>query len=186
MDSGRRQLHLKLPDDVFRKLKVKCAYTGTSMQDYVVRLISQSMGEQSAVRGSLLIVEDETILRESFQDSLKDEHSVIAVGTGEEALELITARDFDIAIVDARLPGISGIEVIRQVKQVKPYITCIVITAYPSVELAVEAMKQGATDYLVKPVRLHELGQLVSNNLSKPGKEAPPLEQNVVNEKSAS
>jgi len=167
MDAEKRQLHLRIPEDEYRKLKVKCAYDGVSMLDYIVKLIAESMGEHPAKGGSLLIVEDEAIVRESLKDSLKDAHVVTTVETGEEALELIKKRDFDILIVDVRLPGKTGIEVIREVKQAKPYIRSIVITAFPSVELAVEAMKQGAVDYLVKPIRFDELENLIWENLSK-------------------
>ena len=167
MDAEKRQLHLRIPEDEYRKLKVKCAYDGISMQDYIVKLIAESMGEHPAKGGSLLVVEDEAIVRESLKDSLKDAHVVTTAETGEEALELIKKRDFDILIVDVRLPGKTGIEVIREVKQAKPYIRSIVITAFPSVELAVEAMKQGAVDYLVKPIRFDELENLIWENLSK-------------------
>ena len=165
MNIKNKQIHLRIPEEDYRKLKVKCAYEGTSMQDYIVKLISESMGEHPAKGGSLLIVEDEAIVRESLKDSLKDEHVVTTAENGEEALELIKKRDFDIMVVDVRLPGKSGIEVIREVKQEKPYIRSIVITAFPSVELAVEAMKQGAVDYLVKPIRVDDLEKLIWANM---------------------
>jgi len=167
MVEGKKQLHLRIPEDEYRKLKVRCAYDGTSMQDYLANLITASLGEHPAKGGSILIIEDEAIIRESLEDSLKDTHEVTTAETGEEALELIKKRDFDILIVDVRLPGKTGIEVVREVKQAKPYIRSIVITAFPSVELAVEAMKQGAVDYLVKPIRFDELENLIWENLSK-------------------
>ena len=167
MAEEKKQVHLRIPKDDYRKLKVRCAYDGTSMQDYIVSLIAESMGEHPAKGGSLLIIEDEAILRQSLNDSLKDSHAVTTAETGEQALELIKQKDFDILIVDVRLPGKSGIEVIREVKQAKPYVRSIVITAFPSVELAVEAMKQGAVDYLVKPIRFDELENLIWENLSK-------------------
>jgi YesN/AraC family two-component response regulator len=167
MDVDRRQLHLRIPMDEYKKLKVKCAYDGISMQDYICRLISGSLGSYIAKGGSILIIEDEKILRDSLRDSLKDTHSVTTAENGEAALELIKKSDFDILIVDVRLPGKSGIDVIRETKLMKPYIRSIVITAFPSVELAVEAMKYGAVDYLVKPIRFEELEGLIWGNLSK-------------------
>ncbi len=175
MDDEKRQLHLRISIEEYRKLKVKCAYDGTSMQDYVVNLIAESLGEYPDKGGSLLIVEDEAILRESLKDTLEDAHVVTTAETGEEALELINKRDFDILIVDVRLPGKSGIEVIREVKQSKPYIRSIIITAFPSVELAVEAMKQGAVDYLVKPINVEDLENLIWGNLSKARKRIPQI-----------
>jgi DNA-binding NtrC family response regulator len=167
MGAEKRQLHLRIPEDEYRKLKVKCAYDGISMQDYIVNLIAGSLGEHPTKGGSLLIVEDEAIIRESLKDSLRDTHEVTTVESGEEALELIKKRDFDILIVDVRLRGKTGIEVIKEVKQAKPFIRSIVITAFPSVELAVEAMKLGAVDYLVKPIHFDELENLIWENLSK-------------------
>jgi len=167
MDIDRRQLHLRLSLDEYKKLKVKCAYDGISMQDYICRLISESLGAYPAKGGSILVIEDEKILRDSLKDALKDAHAVTTAETGEEALELIKKSEFDILIVDVRLPGKSGIEVIKEVKFAKPYIRSIVITAFPSVELAVDAMKHGAVDYLVKPIRFDDLENLIWENLSK-------------------
>jgi len=176
MDTEKKQIHLNIQEDIYRKLKVKCAYKGVSMQKYIADLIGASIEENTGKGGLLLIVEDEAILRESLKDSLKDEHSVTTAETGEEALEIIKKKDFDIIIVDVRLPGITGLDVVRWVKQSKPYVRAIVITAYPSVELAVEAMKQGAVDYLVKPINLEVLGALIWDNLQKVGKKRPVLE----------
>jgi DNA-binding NtrC family response regulator len=163
----KRQLHLRVPAEEYRKLKVKCAYDGTSMQDYIVSLIAGSLGEYPVKGGSILVVEDERILRESLEDALKDAHAVTTAGSGEEAIELVKKTRYDILIIDVRLPGISGIEVIKEVRLTRPYVRCIVITAFPSVELAVEAMKQGAVDYLVKPVRFDYLENLIWQNLSQ-------------------
>ncbi len=156
-----KQLHVRVPIDVFRKLKIRCAYEGNSIQECVIRLIQDSMGQHSDEGGSVLIVEDEAILRESLRDSLKDTHTLTTAASGEEALALIQKQDFDILIVDVRLGGKSGLQVVKEVKELKPYIKSIIITAYPSVELAVEAMKQGAVDYLVKPVRADDLERLI-------------------------
>ena len=68
--------------------------------------------------------------------------------------------------MDVRLPGKNGLKVLREVKEVKPHIKSIVITAYPSVELAVEAMKVGAVDYLIKPVVPDDLERLIRQTLN--------------------
>jgi DNA-binding NtrC family response regulator len=116
---------------------------------------------------SVLIVDDEAIVRESLRDWLKDTYQVTTVETGEEALELIEKQDFDILIVDVRLPGKSGIQVLKEVKEVKPHIKSVVITAYPSADLAVEAMKLGAVDFLIKPVAPDDLERLIRETLLK-------------------
>jgi DNA-binding NtrC family response regulator len=167
MNEERKQIHIRMDEELYRKLKVRCVYEDTSIQDYILKLIAQSVGQRSAEGGSVLIVEDEAILRESLKDWLKDIYQVATAETGEEALELIKKGDFDILIVDLRLPGKSGLQVLREAKEIKPHSKCIVITAYPSVELAVEAMKLGAVDYLIKPVTPEQLEKLIWETLLK-------------------
>jgi DNA-binding NtrC family response regulator len=162
-----KQLHVRIPIEFYRKLKVKCTYADESIQDYVVRLIAESLGENSVEGGSLLIVEDEAVLRESLRDWLSSNHRVQVSATGEEAFELISNEDFDIVITDVRLPGKSGLDLVRGLKATKPYIKCVVITAYPSVELAVEAMKEGAFEYLAKPVDPERLEEIIQRILAK-------------------
>ena len=100
----------------------------------------------------VLIIEDEAIMRESLRDWLKDEgYEVETAEEGEEALEKIGKKEFSVAVLDLRLPGKDGLEVLREATIKDPKIKGIVITAYPSVETAVEAMKIGAVDYIVKP-----------------------------------
>ncbi len=146
---------------------MRCVYENTSVQDYVLKVIARSMGQNSAGEGSVLIVEDEAVVREALRDWLKDIYQVATAETGEEALDLIEKQDFDVLIVDVRLPGKSGLQVLSEVRETKPYIKCIVITAYPSVELAVEAMKLGAVDYLIKPVAPEQLERLMRETLAK-------------------
>jgi DNA-binding NtrC family response regulator len=162
-----RQLHVRIPEEVYKKLKVKCISEDTSIQKYLVKLIAQDLGEYPAERKLVLIVDDEAILRESLGDYLKDTYQVVTAGTGEEALELIEKQDFDILVVDVRLPGKSGLQVLREVKESKPYIKSVLMTAYPSVELAVEAMKLGAADYLIKPIAPDNLENLIREILIK-------------------
>jgi DNA-binding NtrC family response regulator len=162
-----KQLHVRIPEGAYKKLKVRCVSEDTSMQEYLAKLIAQSLGENPAEEKTVLIVDDEAIVRESLGDWLKDTYQVATAETGEEALELIEKQDYDVLIVDVKLPGKSGIQVLREVKKVKPYIESIVITAYPSVELAVEAMKLGAVDYLIKPVAPDDLERLIRETLLK-------------------
>jgi len=92
---------------------------------------------------------------------------VATAETGEEALKLIEKQDFDILVIDVRLPRKSGLQVLSEAKEVKPDIKSIIITAYPTVELAVEAMKLGAVDYLIKPVVPEQLERLIWKTLAK-------------------
>jgi DNA-binding NtrC family response regulator len=113
---------------------------------------------------NILVVEDETILRESLKDWLMDlGYHVEVAGQGEEALKLIERTDFDLAFLDMRLPGKDGLQVLREARMKKPGLKGVIITAYPTTETAVEAMKVGAVDFLTKPLDLARLENLVQN-----------------------
>jgi DNA-binding NtrC family response regulator len=113
-------------------------------------------------------MDDESIVRESIRDWLKDAgYKVATADSGEEALKMIETQDFSVLVVDVRLPGKTGIRVLKEVKAVKPQIKSIVITAYPSAESISEAMKLGAVDYLVKPVAPDQLEKLIRDTLLK-------------------
>lgn len=118
------------------------------------------------VRKPILIVDDEPIVRESIRDWLKDAgYEVETAESGEQALEMVEKQDFSVMIVDMRLPGKTGLKVLQEVKAVKPQTKFIVITAYPSVEMAVDVMKLGAVDYLIKPVAPDDLERLIQETL---------------------
>jgi DNA-binding NtrC family response regulator len=157
----QKDIHIRIPQELYTKLKVKCAYGGTSMQDYIIKLITLDIEYLSGKKKSVLIVDDEKIMRESLRDWLKDGYDVTTAETGEEAIELIKNHDFDALVLDVRLTGKSGIEVLKEIKQIKPQINSIIMTAYPSVELAVEAMKAGAAEYIVKPFSPNQLEKLI-------------------------
>src|SRR5271157_1548372 len=111
---------------------------------------------------SILIVDDEPIVRESIRDWLKDAgYQVATAESGEQALEMVNQQDFGVLVVDIRLPGITGINVLEKVKAIKPQIKSVVITAYPTAEFAAEAKKLGAIDYLIKPIAPEDLEQLI-------------------------
>jgi CheY-like chemotaxis protein len=114
----------------------------------------------------ILIVEDEAIMRESLRDWLTDGgYQVETAERGEEALETIAERDFGVVILDLRLPGKDGLEVLREARAKRPQLKGIIITAYPSVQTAVEAIKEGAVDYLPKPLELNDLEKLIQETL---------------------
>ena len=106
----------------------------------------------------VLIIDDEAIIRLTLSCTLEDLGftvepglTVDTVADGEEALEKLKEKDFELAFLDLRLPGIDGFEVLRQAKKLRPGLRVIVMTAYASVESAVNAMKLGATDFIRKP-----------------------------------
>jgi|GEM_PF-250291 len=114
----------------------------------------------------ILVVEDEAIMRESLRDWLTESgYQVETAEEGDEALKTISEQDFGVVILDLRLPGKDGIEVLREAKEKSPQLKGIIITAYPSVQTAVEAMKEGAVDYLPKPFDLNDLEKLIRETL---------------------
>ena len=116
----------------------------------------------------ILIVDDEPIVRESIRDWLKDAgYQVSTAETGEEALELVGKQDFGVIILDVRLPGKTGISILREIKKLKPQTKSIIITAYPTAEFATEAKELGAIDYLIKPIAPDGLERLIRETLLK-------------------
>ncbi len=106
----------------------------------------------------ILVVDDETSQRELIGGFLRKQgHEVLAAGGGEEALHLIRQQRVDLVLSDFKMPGMSGVELLRAVKAMNPEIPFLLMTAYGTVETAVQAMKDGAADYLTKPLDLQEL-----------------------------
>ena len=101
----------------------------------------------------ILVVDDEVNIRNALVTMLeKKGHQVRGVGTGEEALEQLEAATVDLVITDLRMPGIGGMEFLRRLKDSRPDTDVVVMTAYGSIDTAVEAMRYGAYDYLTKPI----------------------------------
>lgn len=114
----------------------------------------------------ILIVDDEAITRDALRDWLTDGgYQVETAAEGGKALEAIAEQDFGFVILDLKLPGKDGIEVLREAKKKRPKLKGIIITAYPSVETAVKATKEGAIDYLPKPFDLNQLEKVIRDNL---------------------
>ncbi|MCK8603676.1 sigma-54-dependent transcriptional regulator [Desulfoferrobacter suflitae] len=111
----------------------------------------------------ILIVEDEPFQREMLSDFLNREgHRITEAGNGEEALRVLTSSSFDLVLLDFRMPGMNGLEVLQEVKRVNPEIDVMIITAFGTIETAVSAMKAGARDYITKPVDLDELSIVIN------------------------
>jgi DNA-binding NtrC family response regulator len=115
----------------------------------------------------ILIVDDELIMRESLAGWLeRDGHEVVTAASGEEALEKLVDTHYNILLVDIKMDGMSGLEVLKQVKESDPDVAVVMITAYGSISTAIEAMKRGAYDYLLKPFDPNELGVLIDKILA--------------------
>jgi DNA-binding NtrC family response regulator len=107
---------------------------------------------------NIMVVDDERIVRESFaQWFRKSGHRAEAAASGSEAIEQLAKTPFDLLFVDIKMPGMNGIELLGKVKQEYPDTMVVIITAYGSIETAVQAMKAGAVDYLLKPFKPDQL-----------------------------
>jgi DNA-binding NtrC family response regulator len=115
---------------------------------------------------TVLVVDDESVLAGAMRDYLSRHGFAVSVrSSGEEALKTIERQPPDIVVLDYRLPRMDGLTVLRQIKESRPEVEVIMLTAHGSVESAVEAMKLGAFDYLNKPVDLEELRLVVAKAL---------------------
>ena len=101
---------------------------------------------------SILVIDDDRLIRSFISTVLKEEgHRIEEAGSGNSGLNKLRATDFDLVITDLRMPDRTGLDVLREGRNIRPDARWIIITAYGSIETAVEAMKMGASDYLTKP-----------------------------------
>jgi DNA-binding NtrC family response regulator len=115
-----------------------------------------------ADRSKVLIVDDEERMRSLLEDVLAMlGYDVATASTGAEALALVQAQLFDTVLCDIRLPEMDGLELLREIKRHDSSVEVVMVTGFPAVNTAVEALKLGAYDYLAKPVRLEELRHLM-------------------------
>lgn len=106
----------------------------------------------------LLVVDDEDAFRELLVRRFNQaEFEVTGCASGEEALEQVRTKRFDVGVIDIRMPGISGIDLLREIKTFHPEFEAIMLTGQATIDSAIEAMKLGAYDYLPKPCKLFEL-----------------------------
>ncbi|MHC4715806.1 MAG: sigma-54-dependent transcriptional regulator [Planctomycetota bacterium] len=107
---------------------------------------------------TVLIAEDEAVLRESLAELLTEEgYEVLQAADGKQAHELALERALDLVLSDVRMPGMDGVTLLKQLQRLAPETPVIIITAYGTVESAVSAMREGASDYLLKPVQFDDV-----------------------------
>jgi two-component system OmpR family response regulator len=106
----------------------------------------------------VLVVDDEIDFLETIVKRLEARNiNVSGVESGRQALEAIEEQDFDVVILDVKMPGMDGIETLREMKKKKPLVEVIILTGHASVESGIQGMQLGAFDYVMKPVALDEL-----------------------------
>jgi DNA-binding NtrC family response regulator len=122
----------------------------------------------TTLEGNILVVDDEFSVRDSLLNWFrKDGYQVHAAENASEALRALQDHHFDVALLDIKMPGMDGMELQSRIHQIDPEIAVIMITAFGSVETAVQALKQGAFDYVTKPIDPDELSHLVQRALEQ-------------------
>lgn len=129
------------------------------------------------MKNKILLVEDDNAVRRSMEIHLANEgFQVLSAVDGEQGVEMALSRDVSMVILDVRLPGIDGFEVLRRIKEAKPSLQVVVVTAFDDMQTAIEAIKLGAADHLGKPLDLEQLDKTIakvfeSHSLSESGYE---------------
>jgi DNA-binding NtrC family response regulator len=117
---------------------------------------------------SVLIIDDEKNIRLTLSQALEVlEVRIDTAANGEEALAKLKEKEFGLILLDLKMPGMDGMEVLRHVSEIRPDIRIIIITAYGTIESAVEAMKLGAADFIQKPFAPEEIRELVSRVMDR-------------------
>ncbi|HAE58352.1 MAG TPA: hypothetical protein DCG54_02295 [Anaerolineae bacterium] len=120
------------------------------------------------MKNNILIVDDEPIARQSLSDILRLEgHNVVSVASGEAAVDYLRNYAVDLMIVDLKMPGMNGLDVIQVANQLTPDAQIILLTAYGSMESAVEALRQRVHDYLLKPASPNQIIESVRRGLER-------------------
>ncbi len=118
-------------------------------------------------RKNILVIDDEKSVRESVYMILKDKYKVLEASSGKEAIEKIRKESVDLTLLDIHLPDISGLKLLKEIKKIDETINVIMLTADNSIKSAVNAMKNGAYDYITKPFDVEELILLVGKAIEK-------------------
>jgi DNA-binding NtrC family response regulator len=119
------------------------------------------------MKGSILIADDEQEIRESLSLILEDEgYDCETAEDGQDALDRVQNANFDILIADIKMPNLSGMELLEEVRQISPQTLPIIITAYATVETAIQSLRAGASDYILKPLDFDEVIHRVNHLIS--------------------
>ena len=121
----------------------------------------------AAYPGKILIVDDEPNIRKGLRAILtRDGHEVRDVATAEEALEEMETFVFEVAIIDIRMPGMSGTDLLARIRPRWPHLAVVLLTGHGTLETAITAVKEGAHDYLLKPAQPDEIRAVVDQGLA--------------------
>ncbi len=115
---------------------------------------------------NILVVEDEVRMQRILEVNLRDNYNVLLASNGEQALDVVKGNDVSLILTDMKMPGKDGLSLLHDVKEFAPDIPVILITAYGTIESAVKAMKEGAYDYILKPLKMDEIEVVIEKALA--------------------
>ena len=119
-------------------------------------------------QGKVLVVDDDQFALRSMARVLEGEsYEVVTAASGSEAIELLKQDSFDLVLADLKMPEIDGLEVLRQAREIAPQAVVLILTGYASLESAIEALREGAYDYLLKPCSAQELKLKIAKGLER-------------------
>jgi FixJ family two-component response regulator len=120
------------------------------------------------VQAKILIVDDETNVRLNYRVTLETEgYEIFEASSATKALEELVSRSFDLAVLDMRMPGMNGLQLLGKMREIGITVPAMIVTAYSDVPHAVQAMKLGAIDFLEKPLRPEDLRRIVTDILKR-------------------
>ncbi len=122
---------------------------------------------ESAPRRTLLIVDDEEGPRQSLRVIFRDEYRLLLASSGEAAMELVNAEPVDAAVLDIRMEGMNGVELLGRIKRIDPGIEVVMLTAFETIDTIRQALRHGACDYLNKPFDIHQIRAAVANAMER-------------------
>lgn len=121
-------------------------------------------------KASILVVDDDATIRRTLSKILEKEgYLVETVESGENAIEVSKKRFFNVALIDIRLPGMEGTKLLESMKKTEPEMVKIIVTGYPSLQNAIEAVNKGADGYVLKPFDARDLLVMIKKHLKKQG-----------------
>ena len=110
----------------------------------------------------ILVVDDDQTLRETLKSSLEFHDFIVTTANdGQEAVETVRKESFDLVVMDVNMPNLNGIEALKEIKKINPSVIVIILTAYSNINDAVDAVKEGAYNYLEKPIKHDHLASLI-------------------------
>ncbi|MFN7019387.1 MAG: HD-GYP domain-containing protein [Fimbriimonadales bacterium] len=138
------------------------------MQIYQLFGPAEPTGNDAPPQRNVLIVDDDALVRETLQFVLEDGgYRVYPASSGAEALRILEREPIDIVLSDIFMPGMNGFDLLHQIRERAPDTPVILITGYGNIEMAREALKQGATDFITKPYNIHEIPIMIERNLTR-------------------